>query len=887
MAEQQQDWFSQNAPQGNTGSDWFTQNSPSTQPANKMAFTDQSGQTQWVSRDPASLKSAVDKGWKVGSSSQGNIGGTGRPEEINPALQTIHEQAQPSAANRYAYNTLRPFYMGDPEHGRGPLDQLGYEAKQLVTHPVDMAVQTVTAPVKAYKSSVQTAFANSKAAADKGDVNAAVAHAVSGFIPLIGGQSSEAIDQIQKGDYAGAAGTLSNIGLQGTMASPEVNEAAASALPKVADIAKNVITKTGEIVKPAADLARNNPITDLAIGPNPEAIPADAAFIKATKPRNSIQDINEHVNRGLPDARRAADNLGIDTNNMSLRDAENAVSQAKKDVWDEFTQNHLDPNAHVVMDTSEVGDAINAVGNKMSPIQQRRLPSIVNEIKDNAADYSGQQMTVGQIEDRIQELNNELRSQQSTFKVNEMNLRRDPNYAHKFAEIDALRDLENQAVGGMDSPDAAALKQRYGSLKVLQDVLDRRINVAERQNPVGLYEGMGRGAGFAKMAQGGVQTLLLNPKEGLSNIAEGAALATRGANLQKLNNPDFLIQQAFSKTTPREAPTINPQQGASNIPPAVPPRGLLPSGPIELPSSQEPIDQGPQGLLPAQNIVARDPKTGKMKTFYGSGTGPTIYQNATNAPKTASATMGPEEAFLRANGKTFFPGADDQWVARNQLRQEGNAHPTLDQVIERGREVTLDRVHLEHEARINGKLTGQPEILDPEDTFDGRDFDPNEPSPNFREDIVVPKSSSQAGGSGTAAGAAADNQDLAQARQNLGLSPGQFDSRLLSEAQKIKDARLAQGGHAGGGVSSVEELNRPGQNYVVSKGGNISFQGKSFAPEGTPSGASHVTVMRKPSTAQSAVDTVSLGNGYVYRVNSGQRLTPMQEAALRRALNEK
>lgn len=55
----------------------------------------------------------------------------------------------------------------------------------------------------------------------------------------------------------------------------------------------------------------------------------------------------------------------------------------------------------------------------------------------------------------------------------------------------------------------------------------------------------------------------------------------------------------------------------------------------------------------------------------------------------------------------------------------------------------------------------------------------------------APESSAAAGGSGTAAGAAADNADITQARKNLGLSPGQWDSRLLSEAQKIKDQRVS------------------------------------------------------------------------------------------------
>jgi hypothetical protein len=53
-----------------------------------------------------------------------------------------------------------------------------------------------------------------------------------------------------------------------------------------------------------------------------------------------------------------------------------------------------------------------------------------------------------------------------------------------------------------------------------------------------------------------------------------------------------------------------------------------------------------------------------------------------------------------------------------------------------------------------------------------------------------PQSSSEAGGSGTAEGAAADTADIVQARKNLGIAPGAWDNRLLAEAQRVKDQRL-------------------------------------------------------------------------------------------------
>lgn len=79
-----------------------------------------------------------------------------------------------------------------------------------------------------------------------------------------------------------------------------------------------------------------------------------------------------------------------------------------------------------------------------------------------------------------------------------------------------------------------------------------------------------------------------------------------------------------------------------------------------------------------------------------------------------------------------------------------------------------------------------------------------------------------------------------------------------------------QGGHAGGAVTSAEELSRPGTNYVVSKSGQLTYHGKAFSPEATPNGASHVT---------------ALPDGTL-RVNAGPKLNPAQEMALKKALPE-
>lgn len=113
-----------------------------------------------------------------------------------------------------------------------------------------------------------------------------------------------------------------------------------------------------------------------------------------------------------------------------------------------------------------------------------------------------------------------------------------------------------------------------------------------------------------------------------------------------------------------------------------------------------------------------------------------------------------------------------------------------------------------------------------------------------------------------------------KASRNAVRTKAQMDAAqdALSKKKTMDSHPLAekgQGGHAGGGVASVEEINRPGQNLMVSKNNTVTFHGKSFAPEAAGPGSVHVTVM---------------GDG-TYRVNAGS-LTKAQEAAIERTIAE-
>lgn len=72
--------------------------------------------------------------------------------------------------------------------------------------------------------------------------------------------------------------------------------------------------------------------------------------------------------------------------------------------------------------------------------------------------------------------------------------------------------------------------------------------------------------------------------------------------------------------------------------------------------------------------------------------------------------------------------------------------------------------------------------------------------------------------------------------------PGRSAEEVWIEEAVIVEADEGQGGHAGMGVSSIEEITRPGKNYIVTNSG-VTYHGKAFAPEETPRGGAHVTVL--------------------------------------------
>lgn len=340
----------------------------------------------------------------------------------------------------------------------------------------------------------------------------------------------------------------------------------------------------------------------------------------------------------------------------------------------------------------------------------------------------------------------------------------------------------------------------------------------------------------------------------------------------------------------------NPQVGTKgvDVPGGVPPSGPNmpdPSAPYSASGSQltNPVQVTPREFIPpARQLNAANP--GDIDPMIIELTDE--LRNSLNAGKQARAF--PEPQILPPESAAFRSGADNYKAAQKIAESTGNVsvkdlqsklkmpYAEAGQAIER----------MQHEGLIDGSgrsLKSQ--------SANPRTFTPPESPAAAKPSIETPANLDAYYGSTPPKNLVPQHQRqmgrFAAPPEPTPQTPQQRifgneepslptdDDDLMSKLQKSVDLAKAskggngtqsapQGGHAGNGVSSVEELNRSGTNYTVSKGGQVSYHGKSFAPESTPNGASHVTVLSDGS----------------FRINAGQTLTPGQELALKNALKK-
>ncbi len=470
---------------------------------------------------------------------------TPQPGPITQTVQALNQQAE----------TTPDMPMGRRIAGgitRGVVNTLGFlpetaEAIAQGDNPGDalrtVYDRTVAPQVNEYRTA--------KREAEQGNTSQSMGHSIAAAIPFAGPLAAGIGERAGTGDVAGAAAE----GLTYALA-PKAIETVKGApfeAPNTQELQAMGSTALDASRRVGSRVTRTvgNAVTTGAQKVNPLYIDPVDAFMKGGKPNVNLKDMKAKVGTGLPLMTQAASDLGVDLGDKDLtwRDGLPIVQQAQRNVWDQVSARMASVgNSKVPM--SSVADAMRNIPDGWSSVRKAEMPGVIDNIHAVADAYDGQTWPIGEVENRIQELNNELRSQQSQKKVNENALRSDPAYAPKYAQLDALRGLQDSIMSDNGITDIRDLKRQYGALKDMEKVIEHNANVADRASSVPLFEGLGKIAGLSGVAAG---VVTMNP----AAVASGVAAATLGHISSLRNDRNWNFRQAMRAKPAQVQPFVN------------------------------------------------------------------------------------------------------------------------------------------------------------------------------------------------------------------------------------------------------------------------------------------------------------------------------------------
>lgn len=329
---------------------------------------------------------------------------------------------------------------------------------------------------------------------------------------------------------AAGAGTIQDLYRQATQGEkpPGLGEAT---LRRGTDVAMGATQEAAPLVAKAVNEAAN------LGGKLPPAIPNEVTSLatKGIRPINRKIEFKETLKSAIPDAAQAAETTKQPIE--SLADLADAVKSAKTKLWSEVKSVQA-PFKTDEINASGVGDAMKSV---INPRFRQQNPEAVKKIEGLAKQYN-RDMSVDEIEKYIEDANNELHSYYSKNKVGRDVAYRDPDVGFKVREVEALRRLQEQALDRLSMANgqvSANLKRRYGALRNVEEEVNRRKIVAERQAPASLSEQV---AGWS----GGARTIGGLLRGDIVGVAQGLTERQLAKMAKKANTTDELIKRAFS-----------------------------------------------------------------------------------------------------------------------------------------------------------------------------------------------------------------------------------------------------------------------------------------------------------------------------------------------------
>lgn len=400
------------------------------------------------------------------------------------------------------------------------------------------------------------------------------------------------------------------------------------------------LSKGGQLIKRAAEGAQEGGVGGAAarlVRSVAEADPVDMMF-RAIKPRSVKLTFRSSLKEAMPELKASEAALGKPIENVD--DLLAATKDAKARIW-KAREAVLGPARAIgtQVDGNIIADAMErSIPNKL----KLENPEAVKQIKAQAAAYR-RTFDLADAEQLWHDTNAELSAFYNKFpQAQRSALVKDPGAALLDAQGDAWRKGIERALGAEGQGSGAReLARRYGKLMEVEGELQRRANVASRQQPESLSEQMGAWSGAGDIAKG-AWAVSRGDIKGLADIASGHAKREASKFMKEQQTTDALIRRSMAavRDSPAPYPTYAPPRVAGLLEPGavrmpgpdatkmtvttgpplqpqgpVAPRGLLEAGPRQMPAGADPSSVS---AVPAKSVVVRDPKTGRMKRVYTS-----------------------------------------------------------------------------------------------------------------------------------------------------------------------------------------------------------------------------------------------------------------------------
>lgn len=182
-----------------------------------------------------------------------------------------------------------------------------------------------------------------------------------------------------------------------------------------------------------------------------------------------------------------------------------------------------------MIDGNKIADAITNSIDKRSAL---KYPGQAETIK-NFADTYRRPLSPQEAETFLQYANRESKSY---FEAARQDPHQTPSMQANVAEGDALRKELYRLLDKVEPGKASQLKKTYGSLASLQDYLQKRLPVVERQSPVNLQQSLNRPRALLEAIKG--------------HSAVGAGTIALSGYIKHQNNPMPLMNKAFAPKGP-------------------------------------------------------------------------------------------------------------------------------------------------------------------------------------------------------------------------------------------------------------------------------------------------------------------------------------------------